>query len=184
MRWNDVVTLFRTVFWRIRAHEKERGRFASRGVARARALDGFVYLNRCSQNHQTVSTSVQFWVYFMDEHVQRLRDGCHGVHTRTIRYRSVHLAKSQRVSNARLSLRECHDWFVQFHFERRNHASARVLSVRVDGLAHGINTHVHQRFSEDEVKTGTEEENKLIIIECSILLLALLEEHYLYIYLL
>lgn len=183
MRWNDVVTLFRTVFWRIRAHEKERGRFASRGVARARALDGFVCLNRCSQNHQTVSASVQFWVYFMDEHVQRLRDGCHGVHTRTIRYRSVHLAKSQRVSNARISLRECHDWFVQFYFERRNHASARVLSVRVDGLAHGINTHVHQRFSEDEVKTGTEEENELIIIERSILL-ALLEEHYLYIYLL
>jgi hypothetical protein len=88
-----------------------------------------------------------------------------GVHTRTIPYRSVHLAKSQRVSNARLSLRECHDWFVQFHFERRNHASARVLSVRVDGLAHGINTHVHQRFSEDEVKTGEEEENELII-EC------------------
>ena len=42
---------------------------------------------------------------------------------------------------------------------------------------------MHQRFSEDEVKTGTEEENEVIIIERSILL-ALLEEHYLYIYLL
>ena len=41
---------------------------------------------------------------------------------------------------------------------------------------------MHQRFSEDEVKTGEEEENELII-ECSILLVALLEEHDLYIYL-
>jgi hypothetical protein len=38
-------------------------------------------------------------------------------------------------------------------------------------LAHGINTHVHQRFSEDEVKTeAAEEENELIKIERSILL--------------
>lgn len=43
---------------------------------------------------------------------------------------------------------------------------------------------MHQRFSEDEVKTGTEEEDELIIIERIILLVALLEEHDLYIYLL
>ena len=42
---------------------------------------------------------------------------------------------------------------------------------------------MHQRFSEDEVKTGTEEEDELIIIERIILLVALLEEHDLYIYL-
>ena len=41
---------------------------------------------------------------------------------------------------------------------------------------------MHQRFSEDEVKTGTEEEDELIIIERIILLVALLE-HDLYIYL-
>ena len=53
---DNLVTLFRTFFWRICTYEKEQRRIASRAMARFCALDSDVYLNGYPRNYQTISS--------------------------------------------------------------------------------------------------------------------------------
>ena len=144
MRWNSVNFFGR--FWRIRTRKRAR-RFASRGVARAYALDGLYasidVLKIIKPSRRLCNFRYILWMSTYNVSAMVVM----GVHTRTIPYRSVHLARATRLQcssfSSRISRLVC-----SISFQKTKSCSARVLGVRVDGLAHGINTHVHQRFCE------------------------------------